>query len=180
MSRDYLQHARRHLRGGTDPLKLPNDWAYCTVLGVSAANDAGAPGSPTPINVPINAITATSDTEGDVYALATGAVNYLHIKQAGSYRVRAIADFGEGHSNYGSVGAFINVSSGATYDIEVVRYSPLSYPGDVGGGILWWEQLLKLDNPDGSPPATVYPQIWQNSGGTLTGIIVNLFVSRIT
>lgn len=88
---DYLQHARRHLRGGTDPLEI--DVVEWMAVSITITADLASSGSSS--NIDLNPATASWDTSDSLGTPASSAIfgladggggfNSIQIKEAGFY-----------------------------------------------------------------------------------------------
>lgn len=171
--RSYLQHGRRHGRNGSDPVPgLYNDWVLA-FTGATSVSSTG-PASPTLTNVPFDSIGHQTD-DGSVFEAKTGTVNYIAMKQVGTYLVHVFGNYGEGHSGYGMASGDI-AGPVTAYDYNVSRVYPLSWSG-TGGGLTVWEQLVVVN--DLSSTAGVFGQVWQSSGGSLS-VDLTLQIIRLT
>lgn len=171
----YLQHGRRHGPQGSDPIPgfgITNDWVLA-FTGATSVSSTG-PSSPTLTNIPFDSIGYQTD-DGSIYATATGAVNYISIKVAGTYLVHVFGNYGEGNSGYGMASANI-AGDVVAYDYSVSRVYPLSWSG-TGGGLTVWEQLVVVN--DLTIPAGAYGLVWQSSGAPLD-VDLTLQIIRLT
>lgn len=180
----YMQHARRHLPGGTDPLPLTaTHYIAGYVTGLSLASGTGS------TDVDLDPATSSWGTE----AGAETASAYLDLQQiggTGSYGVTIltnglyVADFWA---------QFNKSTAPAANSCAALGVSGAGSGNDIGGngdGAPWVLSLLGTQYrartfkrvlfnwpPSyGTPPKTHIVQIGQNSGATITGISVSFLV----
>lgn len=198
MGRDsYIQHAHRHGKDGTDPIAtaVANDWIYCSRNAGTVADSSPYPfsGGPTNSNVRYtNAYIVHQTDDGSVFDSANIFGNdVIRILKLGTYLIRVRAIFPEGKTGYGM--AYANIAgsfTGQSWDYNVVRFQPLSFPDTnagtdmgAGGGATLWEQLLKVTafggGSNGHP--AIFTTFWQSSGAAMVNTaLVDLQIIRFT
>lgn len=175
-------HGRDHLPGGADPIplnSLVNDWCQ-TDAGFSCPTSTSVT-TPNLTSVGFTSLDRTSDSAGNIYIPSATTIPTIVLAQPGGYRIQANASFPQGKNGYCNVAAVIGGDAwlGTVWS---PTYVPLSYPGNVGGGVVTFEQdieVLSTATLGSTRQVGVYVTVWQSSAATLVGI-ATLKITRLT
>lgn len=170
LARSYLQHGRRHLPTGSDPIGLgiSNDWVIAQAALGTVTNGSS------PVNASFSSINYQTD-DGSVFGVHTGTVDAISMLVVGTYLIRARATFPAGRTGTVQLGAVI-AGDVTTYDYDTAvggtNYS------DIGPGEATWEQLCIVN--DLTVPAGAYMNFTQTTGSSMVSCVGWIQIFRIT
>jgi hypothetical protein len=162
------------------PVGVRNDWMQAS-HSFTAANDAGAPISPTPVDVPFTSLDETSDDAGAIYVPSSGGIDYIAIAEPGGYELTLIASFPEGMSGFISAAPNIGGDAWLGVNDSGSGYVPASFSGTGGGVVVYRAPFAVLETAvlGTFTEVGIFGRVWQNSGSSRDGNLT-LFIVRLT
>lgn len=169
-SRAYLQHGRRHGKGGSDPIGgIYNDWVIAQTA-IGTVTDGSSP-----VTGAFSSITYQTD-DGSIFGVDTsGAVDAIAMLEVGSYLIRARGLFPDNRTGTVQLSAVIG-GDVSTYDYDTAVGT--THYTDIGPGEASWSQLCVVN--DLTVPAGAYMTFTQTTGLSMIGVVGYLQIFRLT